>query len=69
MNYFNIVKFLPDYFYFNLRYFKHYRRVANFKNPSFFSEKIFARMMDPLEIYSILADRVKVRDYIKSVGC
>jgi len=69
MSSFSILKFIPDKLYFHLKYFKHFRRIANFNNPSFFSEKIFIRMMKPLEIYSLLADRVKVRDYIKSVGC
>lgn len=68
-NNFDAWRFLPDKLYFSLKYFRHFRRVANFTTPSFFSEKIFLRMMAPLPIYSILADRVQVRNYIKSVGC
>lgn len=58
-------KLIPDWLYLQLVYVKNYKRVGNFTNPVSFSEKLFARIQNPLPAFSMLADKVKVRDYVK----
>ncbi|WP_282363496.1 ATP-grasp fold amidoligase family protein [Pseudomonas sp. PS01297] len=60
---------LPDWIYFQLVYVKNYKRLGNFSQPQKFSEKLFARIQNPLPAFSMLADKVKVREYVsKTVG-
>lgn len=60
---------MPDWLYFQLVYFKNYKRFGNFSQPTNFSEKLFARIQTPLPAFSMLADKVKVREYVaKTIG-
>lgn len=49
-----------------IRYLLIHKRWPNFKNPKTFSEKIFYRMINPRPIFSLMADKYAVREYIRS---
>lgn len=52
-----------------LRYYKNRKRWPNFDHPRDLSERILASMVSPDFIkYADYADKVKVRDYVKSKG-
>ena len=55
---------IPDWLYFQLVYIKNYQRIASFNKPVSFSEKLFARIQNPLPAFSMLADKVAVREYV-----
>lgn len=57
---------LPDWLYFQLVYVKNYKRFGNFSQPTSFSEKLFARIQNPLPAFSMLADKVEVREYVRN---
>jgi len=60
---------LPEPIFYQRRYFILHGKFCNFKEPRCFSEKIFHRMRYPSPIFSVLADKVRVRGYIeKNVG-
>ncbi|AJE21248.1 Glycosyltransferase [Azotobacter chroococcum NCIMB 8003] len=60
---------LPEPIFYQRRYFILHGKFCSFKEPRRFSEKIFHRMRYPCPIFSSLADKVSVRDYIeKTVG-
>lgn len=60
---------LPDALFYQIRSLEKHGYFCNFKRPRRFNEKILHRMRYPLPIFSILADKVRVRDYIaKTVG-
>jgi hypothetical protein len=59
-----IYRILPDPIFYQMRYFRKHRRFCNFKNPSYFSEKIYHRMRYPKPIFTVMADKVLVRDFI-----
>ena len=62
-------KLIPDWLYFQLVYVKNYKRLGNFSQPASFSEKLFARIQNPLPVFSMLADKVEVRKYVaRTVG-
>lgn len=50
-----------------LQYYRKYNRFPNFLSPKTFTEKLYCRLLKPLPIFSELADKVKVREYVKSV--
>lgn len=54
--------------YFFYKYVRLHKKFPNFNDPKCFSEKIFVRMIDPDAIYSVLADRVAVRDHLVALG-
>lgn len=62
-------RILPEPLFYQRRYFILHGRFCSFKKPELFSEKIFHRMRYPAPIFSILADKVRAREYIeKTVG-
>jgi len=58
------IKLLPDVLYHQIRYARAFRKWPNIFRPSTFSEKIIIRNFRPKSIYTNLADKYKVRDYI-----
>lgn len=62
-----IVKRMPDPVYYPYRYLQIYGRVGSLAQPRRYSEKIFHRMRHPLPVFTRLADKVAVRDYIADV--
>ncbi len=58
---------LPDAIFYQEQHFKLHGCFCNFKNPERFTEKIFYRMRRPLPIFSLLADKIRVREYIERI--
>ncbi len=50
-----------------LNYARVFKKQANITRPELFSEKILIRNIWPKKIYTLLADKIKVRDYIAAV--
>lgn len=63
-----IVVSLPDPVFYRYKYFVLHRQLCHFHPPRRFSEKIFHRMRYPRPVFSELADKVAVRDYIASTA-
>ena len=61
---------MPDWLYLKIRFYVVMGRYLNLKNPKSFNEKIqWLKLNDRKEIYSKLADKYGVRDYIaKKIG-
>jgi hypothetical protein len=59
-------RFLPDKLYISLDYRRVFGTWPDFKNPIAYSEKIqWLKLYDRQPVYRILADKLKVRDYIE----
>lgn len=54
----------PDFIYYQVSHYLAHGVWINFKHPKTFSEKIYRRMRYPCSDFSVLADKVAVRDYI-----
>jgi hypothetical protein len=50
-----------------LQYYRKYNKFPNFISPKTFTEKLYCRLIKPLPIFSELADKVRVREYVKSM--
>lgn len=61
-----LYKVSPDFIYYQLSHYFAHGGFVNFLNPKSFSERIYHRMRYPREEFSLLADKVAVRDYISS---
>lgn len=59
-----LVHSLPDTLFYQYKYFSIHGRLCNFRKPTRFSEKIFHRMRYPAPVFTCLADKLAVRDYI-----
>lgn len=57
---------LPDFAFYQYKYLLAHARFCRFGRPQRFSEKIFHRMRYPSPLFSRLADKVEVRNYIAS---
>lgn len=57
-------KLLPDSLYHQLKYVRVFKKWPNISQPTTFSEKITIRNFRPKPIYTNLADKYLVRDYI-----
>lgn len=57
----------PENISYQLRYFKHHKKICNYRHPKRFSEKLFHRMRYPSPVLSRLSDKLLARDYIGSV--
>lgn len=59
-----LYKSSPDFIYYQISHYLVHGNFVNFMNPKSFSERIYHRMRYPNEDYSMLADKVAVREYI-----
>ena len=57
-------KYLPDMLYHQIKYTRVFKKWPNVIQPKTFSEKIIVRNFKPKSIYTELADKLKVREYI-----
>lgn len=57
-------KYIPDMLYHQIKYAQVFKKWPNVIQPKTFSEKIIMRNFWPKSIYTELADKLKVRDYI-----
>jgi len=48
-----------------LQYYRKYKKFPNFVSPKTFTEKLYCRLIKPLPIFTKLADKVRVRQYVK----
>lgn len=65
---FILLRMTPDYLYINYRYFKIFGRLPNIKHPVTLNEKIqVSKLYDRDPLYTTLADKYRVREYIKDV--
>ena len=56
-----------DKLYDSIRYFLKFRKFLDLKNPTTFNEKIiWKKLNDNVKLYSDVADKVKVREYVQS---
>ena len=63
---FILLKFVPDRLYIQLQYFKHFRRLVNFKKPQTFNEKIqWLKLYDHQDVYTMMVDKHLVKEYVK----
>lgn len=63
-----IGKFIPDYIITNLKFYKHFKRFPNLKNPKSYVEKIqWLKLYDHNPLYTSLVDKYLVKDYITKV--
>lgn len=62
----NILIILPDVLYTKIRYFLKFRKILNINQPKTFNEKMHFLKFKNFNIYSDLADKFKVRDYIQN---
>lgn len=58
---------LPDRLFYQYHHIKNHKSLCNFSKPESFSEKIYHRMRYPAPNFSILADKVLVREHIKNI--
>ncbi len=56
---------LPDSVRYQWRYYRVHKRLCDFTEPQDFSEKIFHRMRFPHPDFTRLADKVRVRQYVR----
>lgn len=65
-----IMQFLPDRAYIQLKYFYHFKKFANLKNPKTFNEKIqWLKLFDRNPCYSIMVDKYEAKKYVaKKIG-
>lgn len=54
----------PDFIYYQVSHYLVHGSFVNFKSPKTFSEKIYRRMRYPHNDFSMLADKMAVREYI-----
>lgn len=56
---------LPDKVYIQLKYFYHFRKFANLKNPKTFNEKIqWLKLHDRKDVYSTMVDKYDAKKYV-----
>ena len=60
-----ITMILPDSLYIRLKYFQHFKKFPNLKNPKTFNEKLqWLKLHDRKPEYTKMVDKSEVREYI-----
>lgn len=62
-----IYRLLPDRIFHQVTYYRAFKRMPNIGQPKLFNEKILVRNIKPKRIYTKLADKLSVREYIEGV--
>ncbi len=61
-----LTRLLPDKTYIRLKYFSHFKKFPNLKNPQTFNEKLqWLKLHDRNPEYTKMVDKYEVREYIK----
>ncbi|TVW31172.1 glycosyl transferase, partial [Streptococcus pneumoniae] len=65
-----LIQQLPDKLFLQIKYFYIFKKKLNLKNPKTFNEKLqWLKLYDRNPFYTILADKILVKDYIaKTLG-
>lgn len=59
---------LPDAMYIKLKYWFHFKKLPNLKNPKTFNEKIqWLKLYDRKPIYTMMVDKYDAKEYIRSI--
>jgi len=48
----------------HMQYYRRFNKIPNLFFPKTFIEKLYSRILNPLPIFSLLADKVEVREYV-----
>lgn len=65
---FILLRLISDHLYINYRYFKIFGKLPNLKHPMTLNEKIqVSKLYDREPLYTTLADKYRVREYVKGV--
>lgn len=60
-----LLYFLPDKLYIELKYFYHFKKFPNLKNPATFNEKIqWLKLYDRKALYTMLVDKYEAKQYV-----
>ena len=51
----------------HIQYYRRFNKIPNLFFPKTFLEKLYSRLLNPLPIFSKLADKVEVRNYVSKV--
>ena len=63
-----ITHFIPDKYYIQLVYFKHFKHFANLKNPVTFNEKLqWLKLNDRKQIYSVMVDKYLAKEFVSNI--
>lgn len=63
-----LLSFLPDKAYICLKYWYHFKKLPDLKNPKTFNEKIqWLKLYDRKPIYSKMVDKYEAKEYIKRI--
>ncbi len=63
-----LLKFIPDKMYIQVRYFLSFHRFVNFKNPQTYNEKLqWLKVNMKNDLYQDLVDKIKVREYVEKI--
>lgn len=63
-----LLRILPDRWYIQLLYFKHFGRFANLKSPKTYNEKLqWLKLNNRNPLYTTLVDKYKVKEYVANV--
>ncbi len=66
----NLLNFLPDRAYLKIQYFLKLGRKLNLEAPALYNEKLqWIKLYDRNPLYTRMADKLSVRDYVKERGC
>lgn len=60
-----IKKITPNIIHLIYRYYYHHKKIPNLLRPKLFNEKVALRMLKPKKLYSVMADKIAVREYVK----
>jgi hypothetical protein len=65
-----MLNFVPDRAYLKLQYYLKLGRRLNLKDPTLYNEKLqWIKLYDRNPLYSRLADKLAVREYVREKGC
>lgn len=60
-----VMRVLPDWAYINLKYYHHFKRFPNLKNPKTYNEKLqWLKLHDRKPIYSTMVDKYEAKKYV-----
>lgn len=60
-----ILRIVPDKYYLQMIYYKHFHKFINFENPQTYNEKLqWLKINDRNNLYSLLVDKYRVKKYV-----
>lgn len=63
-----IMRILPDWAYISLKYYYHFQRFPNLKNPKTFNEKLqWLKLHDKKPIYTTMVDKYEAKKYVADI--